>query len=150
MGWLERLRARLRFPRDSIAPPAAEAEAAGDASSTADAWDPAAEDPVVLPPSDTLDLHAFAPREAASAVREFLDEACRSGRRRIRIVHGKGIGVQRAMVRRILREDPRVRDYGDAGDPGGWGATVATLEPPGDHGDSQEVLIRDMEDEEQK
>jgi dsDNA-specific endonuclease/ATPase MutS2 len=79
------------------------------------------------PVSDTLDLHTFQPRDARSVVLEFLDEAARAGLAQVRIIHGKGIGVQRAMVREVLKRHPAVLSFGDAVDSAGWGATVVRL-----------------------
>jgi dsDNA-specific endonuclease/ATPase MutS2 len=87
------------------------------------------EDVVVLGPSDTLDLHTFHPRDVASVVLEFLDEAAREGIEQVRIIHGKGIGVQRSIVRGILEKHPAVVTFGDARDASGWGATVVRLRP---------------------
>lgn len=129
MGLLRWLRQRFRLAA-GFASPADPLTPRQDPPDSEDGWDPDLDEPLVYPLSDTLDLHAFAPREAASAVREFLDAACAAGYRRVRIIHGKGIGVQRAMVRRILQDDPRVVAFGDAVDPAGWGATVARLEGP--------------------
>jgi len=83
--------------------------------------------------ADTLDLHTFHPRDVPSVVAEFLDEAARAGFVQVRIIHGKGIGVQRAIVRGILEKHPAVVSFGDALDGGGWGATVVRLKvrPPG-------------------
>lgn len=85
-------------------------------------------EPVELPITDELDLHSFPPREVPSLVRDWLDEAYAAGFRRVRIVHGRGVGVQRKTVRTLLERDPRVVRFGDA-DPGagGWGATWAEL-----------------------
>jgi dsDNA-specific endonuclease/ATPase MutS2 len=78
--------------------------------------------------SDVLDLHTFAPRDAKAAVEEYLLEARRLGLRALRIVHGRGVGVQREMVRKVLARTPFVESFGDApGEAGGWGATVVTL-----------------------
>jgi dsDNA-specific endonuclease/ATPase MutS2 len=78
--------------------------------------------------SDVLDLHAFAPRDAKAAVEEYLLEARRLGLRALRIVHGRGVGVQREMVRKVLARTSFVESFGDApGEAGGWGATVVTL-----------------------
>jgi DNA-nicking Smr family endonuclease len=79
--------------------------------------------------TDVLDLHLFPPREVKELVRDYLDLAHEKGLRQLRIIHGKGIGVQRRMVRSILEKDPRVVSYGDppGGFSGGWGATCVTL-----------------------
>ena len=85
-------------------------------------------DPVELEVTDVLDLHSFPPREVATIVRDYLDLACERGYAQVRIVHGRGIGVQRETVRRLLGRDPRVEAYGDApAEAGGWGATWARL-----------------------
>lgn len=97
----------------------------------ADLFDPdfAAPEPVELPIGDVLDLHSFAPREVADVVRDWLDAAYAAGFRKLRIVHGRGIGVQRRTVRALLDRDPRVRAYGDApAEAGGWGATWVETE----------------------
>ena len=84
--------------------------------------------PVELPLTDVLDLHGFAPRDVAEIVRTYLDDAWRAGFRALRIVHGRGIGVQRETVRALLARDPRVASFRDApGEHGGWGATVVEL-----------------------
>lgn len=84
---------------------------------------------VVLPIEEVLDLHSFRPSEVADVVREYLDAAYEKGLRQLRIIHGRGIGVQRKTVRTLLRRDPRVRAFGDAPpEAGGWGATWVELE----------------------
>lgn len=84
-----------------------------------------------IPIEDSLDLHSFLPRDVPSVVSEYLDEAFRRGLREVRIVHGKGKGVRRAEVLRLLRSDPRVADAFDAPpERGGFGATVVILESP--------------------
>ena len=81
-----------------------------------------------VPIEDSLDLHSFLPRDVASVVSEYLDEAVTHGFREVRLIHGKGKGVRRAEVRRLLSEDPRVRDVFDAPpDRGGFGATIVVL-----------------------
>jgi DNA-nicking Smr family endonuclease len=83
---------------------------------------------VELELGDVLDLHSFPPREVAALVRDYLDLAVERGWPQVRIVHGKGRGVQRETVRRILAADPRVEAYGDPpGEAGGWGATWVRL-----------------------
>ena len=86
-------------------------------------------EPIELEITDVLDLHSFPPRDVQALVREYLDLAYDKGLRRLRIIHGKGTGAQRRMVRAILERDPRVVTYGDPpGEAGGWGATWVTLE----------------------
>lgn len=90
------------------------------------------DEPVVLPIEDVLDLHPFRPGETASVVEEYLREASARGLCRVRLIHGRGTGVQRRIVRAVLGRSPLVASYADA-DPsgGGWGATVAVLHAPG-------------------
>ena len=78
------------------------------------------EEAVELPITDVLDLHSFRPAEVRGVVRDYLDAAYDKGLRDLRIIHGKGIGVQRQTVRAILERDPRVAGFGDAET---WGAT---------------------------
>ena len=88
------------------------------------------EDPFVLPIGEELDLHAFAPRDVTSVVEEYLLECRARGILRVRIVHGRGKGVQRAEVRRLLVRLPGVVSVADAPpQSGGWGATIVCLEP---------------------
>jgi len=83
---------------------------------------------VRIPVTDVFDLHTVPPRDAEAVVEEYLSEANRLGMKALRIIHGRGIGVQREMVRRILARTPFVAAFGDApGEAGGWGATVVTL-----------------------
>jgi dsDNA-specific endonuclease/ATPase MutS2 len=89
--------------------------------------DPSGE-PVRIPVTDTFDLHSVPPRDVAAVVEEYLFEAHRLGFKALRIIHGRGIGVQREVVRSILARTAFVASYGDApADAGGWGATVVTL-----------------------
>ena len=78
---------------------------------------------VAMEITDTLDLHSFPPREVKGLVTDWLDLAYDEGHRELRIIHGKGIGMQRETVRKILERDPRVVEFGDAKDASGWGAT---------------------------
>jgi DNA-nicking Smr family endonuclease len=88
--------------------------------------------PVVLPVEDSLDLHAFKPDETASAVAEYVAAAAAKGLREVRLIHGRGIGVQRTIVRNVLARSPHVLSFENAtGDRGGWGATVARLRSDG-------------------
>jgi len=81
--------------------------------------------PFVLEVNDVLDLHAFAPKEIPEAVEIYLDEARKKGFTIVRIIHGKGIGVQRERVRSVLSHTPFVARFRDAPiEAGGWGATL--------------------------
>jgi DNA-nicking Smr family endonuclease len=85
-------------------------------------------DPVVLPIEDSLDLHAFSPRDVPSVVDEYLQQAVARGFREVRLIHGRGQGVQRARVQSLLQRHPLVVRFFDApAERGGWGATVAIL-----------------------
>ncbi|HET9229410.1 MAG TPA: Smr/MutS family protein [Thermoanaerobaculia bacterium] len=82
-------------------------------------WEPDREQ-IELPITDVLDLHSFRPAEVPDVVRDYLDAAYEKGFRDLRIIHGKGIGVQRQTVRTLLERDSRVEAFGDAET---WGAT---------------------------
>jgi len=85
-------------------------------------------EPVHLPVEDSLDLHAFAPRDVPPVVDEYLKEAARKGFREVRLIHGRGIGVQRASVQALLARHPLVQRFFDAPpERGGWGATIVVL-----------------------
>ena len=84
---------------------------------------------IEYPIDGVLDLHMFAPKDAASVVREYL-RACREkGIYEVRIIHGKGTGVLRRTVHRILEEHPWVLDFKLDSGPSGWGATSVRLRP---------------------
>jgi len=86
------------------------------------------DDPVRIPITDVFDLHSVPPRDVKAVVEEYLIEAHRLGFRALRIIHGRGIGVQRELVRNILSRSEFVTEYGDApAEAGGWGATLVTL-----------------------
>jgi DNA-nicking Smr family endonuclease len=85
-------------------------------------------EPVNLPIEDALDLHAFAPGDVRPVVDEYLKEAAARGFREVRLIHGRGIGVQRASVQALLARHPLVERYVDAPPGrGGWGATIVVL-----------------------
>ncbi|HSE37150.1 MAG TPA: Smr/MutS family protein [Blastocatellia bacterium] len=85
-------------------------------------------DIVVIEFQDVIDLHSIPPRQVRAVVEDYLEEARRRRVRGVRIIHGKGIGVQREMVRSILARTPQVIDFRDApAEAGGRGATVVTL-----------------------
>ena len=85
-------------------------------------------EPVRIPITDVFDLHSVPPRDVRAVVEEYLSEAHRLGFKALRIVHGRGIGVQREIVRSVLAGCEFVLDFRDApAEAGGWGATVVTL-----------------------
>jgi DNA-nicking Smr family endonuclease len=85
-------------------------------------------EPVRVPIEDALDLHAFTPRDVASVVEEYLAAARERGFREVRLIHGRGIGVQRSIVHALLSRHPLVSSFADAPpEHGGWGATVVRL-----------------------
>ena len=87
------------------------------------------EEPVRLPIEDALDLHAFHPRDVKSVVDEYVTAAHQAGLREIRLVHGRGTGVQRGIVQAALERHPLVLEFRDAPD-SHLGATIATLSEP--------------------
>lgn len=85
-------------------------------------------EPVVIEFSDVIDLHSIPPRQVHQVVEEYIEEAHRRGVEWVRIIHGKGVGVQREMIRSILARSPFVVAFRDAPpEAGGWGATIVTL-----------------------
>ena len=86
------------------------------------------DEPVRIPITDVFDLHTVPPRDVRAVVEEYLIEAHRLGYRALRIIHGRGIGVQREMVRSVLSHTAFVTEFHDApAEAGGWGATIVTL-----------------------
>lgn len=85
-------------------------------------------DAVRVPIEDTLDLHPFAPADIRSVVDDYLKAAHRAGLRQVRLIHGRGRGVQRGIVQAALDRHPLVTDFWDAPD-SHLGATVARLIP---------------------
>jgi dsDNA-specific endonuclease/ATPase MutS2 len=86
------------------------------------------EEPVRIPITDVFDLHTVPARDVKPIVEEYLQEAHALGLKALRIIHGRGIGVQREMVRSILARTPFVESFSDAPlEAGGWGATIITL-----------------------
>ena len=85
-------------------------------------------EPLRIPVTDVFDLHTVPPRDIRPVVEEYLLEARRLGLRALRIIHGRGIGVQRATVRSVLANTDFVESFADApAEAGGWGATVVNL-----------------------
>ena len=88
------------------------------------------DDPVRVPIEDSLDLHSFQPRDVPSVVDEYLYEAWARGFTEVRLIHGRGIGVQRGIVQSLLARHPLVEAFADAPeDRGGRGATIVRLRP---------------------
>ena len=89
------------------------------------------EEPVQIPITDVFDLHSIPPRDVRAIVEEYLAEAHRLGFPYARIIHGRGIGVQRQTVREVLSATPFVASFEDAPmEAGGWGATLVTFRVP--------------------
>ena len=89
------------------------------------------EPPVTIPIEDALDLHPFAPREIPSVVESYLEAAVEAGFREVRLIHGRGQGVQRRCVHEVLAASSLVDRFADAPpERGGWGATIAWLKLP--------------------
>ena len=88
------------------------------------------EEPVVVPIDGTLDLHTFRPKELPSLLEAYIDACRKIGILHLRIIHGKGKGIQKARVQTLLGKNPVVRSFGDApAQSGGWGATLVQLKP---------------------
>lgn len=93
------------------------------------AWETDLAEPVQLEITDSIDLHSFQPSEVKAVVNAYLAEVRKKKMKTVRIIHGKGIGVQREIVRKLLSETDFVASYknGDEFSGGGSGATVVTL-----------------------
>ncbi len=88
------------------------------------------DDPVILPIEDSIDLHTFAPRDIPDVVQSYLEAAHEDGLEEVRIIHGRGRGVQKERVRQVLEKSDLVESFEEATpDRGGWGATVVRLKP---------------------
>ncbi len=87
------------------------------------------DEPVNIPIEDHIDLHSFAPRDVVSVVDEYLQAARDAGFQQVRLIHGRGKGVQRAAVQQLLREHALVERYWDAPE-SHLGATVVVLRKP--------------------
>jgi dsDNA-specific endonuclease/ATPase MutS2 len=88
-------------------------------------------EPVVIEITDIFDLHAIPPRDVKRVVEEYLLQARAKGFLSVRIIHGKGIGVQRQIVLSVLARTEFVADWTNAPpDAGGLGATIARFTIP--------------------
>jgi DNA-nicking Smr family endonuclease len=85
-------------------------------------------EPVAIPLEDSIDLHAFSPKDIPSVVEEYLEQCIQAGLSEVRIIHGRGVGVQRKIIRSLLEKHPGVDSFQDAPpEAGGWGATRVML-----------------------
>ena len=84
------------------------------------------DEPFEVPIEDQIDLHTFQPQEVADVIEEYLYQALQKGFRQVRIIHGRGIGVQRGIVHTILQKHLQVESYSDTPD---RGATIVSLLP---------------------
>ena len=90
--------------------------------------EPPFDEPIVIPLEDHLDLHPFQPKEIPSVVEEYLEQCKTAGFREVRLIHGKGVGVQRNIIRALLEKHPNVESFHDAPlEAGSWGATIVVL-----------------------
>ncbi len=86
-------------------------------------------EPVQIEITDSFDLHSFSPKDIRAVVEAYLAEAHKKGFATVRIIHGKGVGIQREIVRNVLSETDFVRSFKNAPEfSGSWGATVAQLD----------------------
>jgi DNA-nicking Smr family endonuclease len=91
---------------------------------------PIAIPPIAVPIEDVLDLHTFAAKEVAGLLQDYLELCREKGILEVRIIHGKGQGIQRARVRRLLAANAVVLAFREAPcERGGWGATLVILAP---------------------
>ena len=90
-------------------------------------------EPIQIPIEDVLDLHTFRPKDIADLLENYFDECIKAGIFSVRVIHGKGKGIQKRQVHRILQNNPAVINFKDAPpEAGGWGATLVQLKPPVD------------------
>jgi DNA-nicking Smr family endonuclease len=89
---------------------------------------------VRIPIEDSIDLHTFQPKEIPSLLEEYLLECQKKGLHEVRIIHGKGKGVQRTIVHSFLEKSPLVDSYETASlEAGAWGATLVYLRRANNH-----------------
>ena len=86
-------------------------------------------EPVEIEITDSLDLHSFSPRDIRAVVEAYLAEAHKKGYSIVRIIHGKGVGIQREIVRKVLSETDFVKSFKNAPEfSGSWGSTIVELD----------------------
>ena len=87
-------------------------------------------EPVEIEIIDSIDLHSFSPQDVRAVVEAYLAEAHKKGFQIVRIIHGKGVGVLREIVRKVLSETDFVKSFKNAPEfSGSWGATIVSFEP---------------------
>ena len=85
-------------------------------------------EPIQMPIEDVLDLHTFRPKDVVDLLENYFDECIKAGILSVRVIHGKGKGIQKKQVHRILQKSPQVKSFKDAPpEAGGWGATLVEL-----------------------
>ena len=90
-------------------------------------------EPIQIPIQDVLDLHTFRPQDISDLLENYFDECIKAGIFSVRVIHGKGKGIQKKQVQRILQKDSRVKSFRDSPpEAGGWGATLVELKPKND------------------
>ena len=90
-------------------------------------------EPIQLPIEDVLDLHTFRPQDIANLLQDYFAECVQSNIFSVRVIHGKGKGIQKRQVHRLLQKSPQVSSFRDAPpEAGGWGATLVELKRPAD------------------
>jgi DNA-nicking Smr family endonuclease len=96
--------------------------------------------PIRIPIEDVLDLHTFRPQDIKDLLANYFDECIKAGIFKVRVIHGKGKGIQKRQVQRFLKKNPQVRNFQDAPpEAGGWGATLVELKPPAASSAQQET-----------
>jgi DNA-nicking Smr family endonuclease len=86
-------------------------------------------EPVQIEITDSIDLHSFSPKDIRAVVEAYLAEAHKKGFATVRIIHGKGVGIQREIVRQVLSETDFVKSFKNAPEfSGSWGATIVQLD----------------------
>jgi DNA-nicking Smr family endonuclease len=84
--------------------------------------------PVKIDIEDVLDLHTFKPSDVPDLLEDYIIECVKAGIFSLRIIHGKGKGVQKKRVRKLLKINPKVKSFQDAPpEAGGWGTTLVEL-----------------------
>jgi DNA-nicking Smr family endonuclease len=87
-------------------------------------------DPIVMPIEDVLDLHTFNPKEVPELLEDYLSACISENIFSVRIIHGKGTGILKSRVHSLLKKNPTVKSFKEAGlEGGGWGATLVELKP---------------------